>query len=67
MNNHPIPPFRRSHVAVTVSQVWRARLCALLFLLIGLAFQSPLLPCSRALDLLQTNWGVRKMVVSKNG
>eukprot|EP00435_Cladocopium_sp_Y103_P056419 s363_g19.t1 len=27
--------------------VWRARLCALLFLLIGLAFQSPLLPCSR--------------------
>lgn len=29
--------------------VWRARLCALLFLLIGLAFQSPLLPCSRAM------------------
>eukprot|EP00434_Breviolum_minutum_P010870 symbB.v1.2.009583.t1/scaffold611.1/size181545/6 len=29
--------------------VWRARLFALLFLLIGLAFQSPLLPCSRAM------------------
>ena len=29
-------------------QVWRTRLFALLFLLIGLAFQSPLLPCSRA-------------------
>eukprot|EP00913_Durusdinium_trenchii_P012262 g11514.t1 len=28
--------------------VWRTRLFALLFLLIGLAFQSPLLPCSRA-------------------
>ena len=30
-------------------QVWRTRLCALIFLLIGLAFQSPVLPCSRAL------------------
>lgn len=42
-----IIPFPHSPI-VCSSQVWRARLCALLFLLIGLAFQSPLLPCSRA-------------------
>ncbi|CAJ1441892.1 unnamed protein product [Effrenium voratum] len=37
-----------SGLSIRVNWVWRARLFALLFLLVGLAFQSPLLPCSRA-------------------